>query len=49
MATKREKTNQQKIKRLKRAKLSAKESLKRMQAFAKRKGQFIAAVREGKN
>lgn len=33
-----------------RAKLSAEEALKRMQAFAKqRKEQFIATVRKGKN
>jgi hypothetical protein len=32
-----------------RKKLSAKESLKRMREFSKRKGQFVAAVRTGKN
>ena len=32
-----------------RVKLSAEESLKRMQAFAKRKESFIAAVRKGKD
>ena len=35
--------------RPKRAKLSAKESLKRMSEFAKRKEQIVAAVRKGKN
>lgn len=38
-----------KIERPQRAKLTAKESLKRMQEFAKRKEKFIATVREGKN
>lgn len=37
------------IERPKRAKLTPKEALKRMQDFSKRKDQFIAAVREGKN
>jgi hypothetical protein len=32
-----------------RAKLTAEESLKRMQEFAKRKEQFIASVRKGKD
>ncbi|HKI36347.1 MAG TPA: hypothetical protein VKA46_31105 [Gemmataceae bacterium] len=32
-----------------RAKLTAEESLKRMQEFARRKEQFVAAVRKGKN
>jgi hypothetical protein len=36
-------------KRPKRAKLTAEESLKRMQEFSKRKEAFIAAVREGKD
>ncbi len=35
--------------RAKRVKLTPQESLKRMQAFAKRKEKFVAAVREGKN
>jgi hypothetical protein len=35
--------------RPKRAKLSAKESLKRMGEFAKRKERIVAAVRKGKN
>ena len=32
-----------------RVKLTAAESLKRMQAFSKRKETFVAAVRKGKN
>jgi hypothetical protein len=32
-----------------RAKLTAEESLKRLQEFAKRKEQFIASVRKGKD
>ena len=38
-----------KIERPPRIKLSAKESLKRTQEFDKRKEQFIATVRKGKN
>ena len=38
-----------KIERPPRVKLSAKESLKRMQEFDKRAAQFIAAVRKGQN
>jgi len=38
-----------KIERPQRAKLTAKETLKRMRAFAKRKERFVAAIREGKN
>jgi hypothetical protein len=38
-----------KIERPPRLKLSAKESLKRTQEFEKRKDQFVAAVRKGKN
>ena len=37
------------IQRPKRTKLSAKESLKRVQEFTKRKEEFIAAIREGKS
>jgi hypothetical protein len=37
------------IKRPKRAKLSAKESLSRMEDFLKRKDQFVAAIRKAKN
>ncbi len=36
-----------KAERPERAKLSAKESLKRLRAFAKRKEQFVATVRKG--
>jgi hypothetical protein len=46
---KEEKIKQLKSERPKRVKLSAKESLKRMQEFSKRKEKFIAAVRKGKN
>ncbi len=35
--------------RAERAKLTAEESLKRLQEFARRKEQFIAAIRKGKN
>jgi hypothetical protein len=35
--------------RPKRAKLSPKESLKRMQAFSERKEHFVATVRKGKD
>ena len=35
--------------RAERAKLTAEESLKRMQEFAQRKEQFVAAVRKGKD
>ena len=38
-----------KIERPPRLKLSAKESLKRTQEFAKRREQFIATVRKGKS
>jgi len=38
-----------KMERPPRLKLSAKESLKRTQEFEKRKEQFIATVRKGKN
>jgi hypothetical protein len=38
-----------KIERPPRLKLSAKESLKRTQEFEKRRGQFVATVRKGKN
>jgi hypothetical protein len=38
-----------KFERPKRTKLSAEDSLKRMQAFGKRKEKFIATVRKGKN
>jgi hypothetical protein len=35
--------------RVKRAKLTAEESLKRVQEFAQRKEHFVAAVRKGKD
>ena len=38
-----------KIERPERAKLTAKESLKRMQEFSKRKDKFIASIRKSKN
>lgn len=38
-----------KIERPQRAKLSPKESIKRMQEFSKRKERFIAVIREGKS
>jgi hypothetical protein len=38
-----------KIERPQRAKLSAKEVIKRMEEFPKRKEKFIATVRKGKN
>jgi len=38
-----------KIERPARVKLSAEESLKRTQAFDKRKEKFIASIRKGKN
>lgn len=41
--------NKLKFERPKRSKVSAEESLKRMQEFPKRKEKFIAAIREGKN
>jgi hypothetical protein len=49
MAKKRRQINELRVERPRRAKLSAEESLKRMQEFAKRKGAFIAAVRKGKD
>lgn len=49
MAKKRAKIEDVKIVRPERVKLSREEALKRMRAFPKRKGKFIAAVRKGKN
>jgi len=43
---KRDQVRELKIQRPKRAKLSAKESLKRLEGFSKRKEKFIASVRE---
>ena len=47
MAKKPEDIKESKMKRRKRVKVSAKEALRRMQAFGKRREKFIAAVREG--
>ena len=49
MAKKPEESKTSKMKRRQRVKVSAKEALKRMQAFGKRREKFIAAVREGKD
>ena len=49
MTKKRDKTEDVKIIRPERIKLSREESLKRMREFPKRKGKFIAAIRKGKN
>ena len=47
MAKKPEEIKTPKRKRRQRVKVSAKEALKRMQDFGKRREKFIAAVREG--
>ena len=47
MAKKTEESKTPKMKRRQRVKVSAKEALKRMQTFGKRREKFIAAVREG--
>jgi hypothetical protein len=49
MAKKQSQHNSANVKRTSRAKVSPKESLKRLHDFAKRKGAFIAAVRKGKD
>jgi hypothetical protein len=49
MAKKRAKNQELKIVRPERAKLSAEESLKRMEEFDSRKEKIIAAVRKGKD
>ena len=49
MAKQPEDSKASKRKRRQRVKVSAKEALKRMQAFGKRREQFIAAVREGQD
>ncbi len=49
MEKKRERVSELKIERPGRAKLAAKEPLKRMRRFAERKEKFIATVREGKD
>jgi hypothetical protein len=48
MAKKQKRSESLEVKRPGRAKLSAKESLRRLQEFAKRKEQLVAAVRKGK-
>jgi hypothetical protein len=49
MAKKPEEIKEGKMKRQKRIRLSAKQALKRMQAFGKRREKVIAAIREGKD
>ena len=49
MAKEPEKIKASKMKRRKRVQVSAKEALKCMQAFGKRREKFIAAIREGKD
>jgi hypothetical protein len=49
MVKKPEKITEDKTEQQQRIKLSAKEALKRMQAFGKRRGKFVAAIREGKD
>ena len=49
MAEKPEEIKEGKTKRQNRIRLSAKDALKRMQAFDKRRKKFIAAIREGKD
>jgi hypothetical protein len=49
MAKKPEESKASKRKRRQRVKVSAKEALKRMQAFGKRREKFIATVREGQD
>lgn len=46
---KRQKIQELKVERPRRAKLSEEETLKRMEAFGERKEKFIASVRKGKN
>jgi hypothetical protein len=49
MAKGKKQTKSRQTGRAERVKLTPEESLKRMQAFDKRKGAFVAAVRKGKN
>ena len=49
MAKKPEESKASKSKQRQRVKVSAKEALKRMQAFGKRREKFIAAVRESQD
>jgi hypothetical protein len=48
VARKQKKIDEIQIRRLERAKLSAEESLKRMEEFPKRREKFIASIRKGK-
>lgn len=48
MAKKQKRSEGLTVRRPERAKLTPKESLKRLQEFPKRKEQFIAAIRKGK-
>ncbi len=49
MAEKLEEVQEVKVQRPKRAKLTAEESLKRMEAFPERKEQIVATVRKSKD
>ena len=49
MAKRIQKVNELKIERSRRAKVAPAESLKRMEAFNRRKEQFVAAIRKGKD
>ena len=49
MAKRAQKVSELKIERPRRAKLAPAKSLKRMEAFNRRKEQFVAAVRKGKD
>jgi hypothetical protein len=49
MAKSKKQSKSQPARRAQRIKLAPEESLKRMQAFDKRKEAFVAAVRKGKN
>lgn len=49
MAKRVQKVSELKVERPRRAKLAPAESLKRMGAFNRRKEQFVAAVRKGKD
>jgi hypothetical protein len=49
MAKRAEKVSELQIERPPRAKLSAAESLKRMEGFDRRREQFVAAIRKSKN
>jgi len=49
MAKRAQKVSELKIERPRRSKLAPAESVKRMEAFDRRKEQFVAAVRKGKD